>query len=69
MELNDKTKERIAEKIMSAMKREALMNKDVAEIFGGTPSDMSNVKNPKYLYKISAKIWQNMRAWYYSDSP
>ena len=69
MEINEITMERIAEKVLSAMKREGLMNKEVAEIFDCSPADLSHLKRSDCYNKISNRIKESMRAWYYSDKP
>lgn len=43
MEINEITQERIAEKLLSAMKREGLMSKEVAKIFDVPASYMSSL--------------------------
>lgn len=43
MEINEITQERIADKLLSAMKREGLMSKEVAVIFDVPASYMSSL--------------------------
>lgn len=66
MEINDVTKERLAEKVLAEMSKARLLNKDVAAKFDGSPSDMSNLKKKDNHGKISSRIWNNIHTWYYS---
>ena len=67
MEINEITMERIAEKVLSAMKREGLMNREVAEIFDVPASYMTDVnKRPE---KISMPFMEKIRAWSISGKP
>ena len=68
-EFDEETLSRYADKLLSAMKREALMNKEVAAIFDATSADMSNMKRQDTYHKISTRLWGDVRLWYYSEMP
>ena len=59
--------EKYADKLLSAMKREGLMNKEVAEIFGVPASYMSDMgKHPE---KVSGPFMEKIRTWSLSGKP
>ena len=66
-EINEITQERIADAVLSAMKWEGLMNREVAEILNVTPADMSYIKRHKK--KVSQPVWAKLRAWMISGVP
>ena len=59
--------EKYADKLLSAMKREGLMNKEVAEIFDVPASYLSNL--PKHPEKLSQPFVEKIRAWSISGKP
>jgi len=69
MVLNEISKERIAEKVLAEMNKARLFNKDVAEKFEADGATMSHLKRRENHNKISARVWNNMRKWYYSGVP
>lgn len=59
--------EKYADKLLSAMKREGLLNKEVADIFDVPPSYMTNMgKHPE---KISQPFMEKVRTWAISEKP
>lgn len=59
--------EKYADKLLSAMKREGLMNKEVAEIFHVFPSYMTNMsKRPE---KVPVRFMEMIREWAISGKP
>lgn len=68
-ELNEITKERIAEKVLKAMDAEKLTTVEAGKIMDINPQYLSMIKRiDKYNDKIPAKAWTVMRAWYYSGT-
>ena len=67
MELNEMTKDRIADKLLAAMKSEKLMAKETAAILGFDPNYISRI--PRRIDQVPHNAWQKIRAWYYSDKP
>lgn len=65
--INEVTQERIADAVLSAMKREALMNKEVAEIIGISPMDMSNIK--RHTEHVSQPTWVKLHDWLVTGLP
>jgi len=65
--INEITQERIADAVLSAMKREALMNKEVAEIIGISPMDMSNIK--RHTEHVSQPTWAKLHDWLITGLP
>lgn len=59
--------EKYADKLLSAMKREGLMNKEVAEIFGVPASYMSDMR--KHPEKVSGLFMEKIRTWSISGKP
>ena len=66
-EINELTQDRIADAVLSAMKREELMNKEVAEIINISPVDMSNLK--RHTEKVTQPVWTKLRNWMISGLP
>ena len=67
MEKNTLTFDKYADRLLTAMKEEKLMNREVAEIFDVPASYITDVnKRPE---KISMPFMEKIRAWYYSDKP
>ena len=69
MEINERTQERLAEKLLAEMTKARLLNKDVAVKFDAKPSDMSNLKRKDNYKKIASRIWKNIHTWYNSGVP
>ena len=67
MEINEITQERIAEKLLSAMKREGLMSKEVAKIFDVPASYMSSLIRNRDVVPQTA--WEKFRDWEISGKP
>ena len=67
MEINEITQERIAEKLLSAMKREGLMSKEVAKIFDVPPSYMSSLVRNRD--NVPQPAWVKFRDWEISGKP
>jgi hypothetical protein len=65
--INEVTQERIADAVLSAMKREALVNKEVAEIIDISPVDMSNLR--RRPENVSQPTWNKLRNWMISGLP
>ena len=59
--------EKYADKLLSAMKREGLMNKEVAEIFGVPASYMTDMR--KHPEKVAVPFMEKIRTWAISDKP
>lgn len=59
--------EKYADKLLSAMKREGLMNKEVAEIFGVPASYMTDMR--KHPEKVVVPFMEKIRTWAISDKP
>jgi hypothetical protein len=66
-EINELTQDRIGDDLFAAMKREGLMNKEVAEILGISPVDMSNLK--RHQEKVTQPGWTKIRNWMISGLP
>jgi len=67
MRQNKEIFDKYADKLLSAMKREGLMNKEVAEIFHVFPSYMSNMT--KHPEKVPERFMEMIRTWAISDKP
>ena len=67
MKQNKEIFEKYADKLLSAMRREALMNKEVAEIFGVPASYMSDMR--KHPEKVAVPFMEKIRTWAISDKP
>ena len=67
MKQNKEIFEKYADKLLSAMKREALMNKEVAEIFGVPASYMTDMR--KHPEKVAMPFMEKIRTWAISDKP
>lgn len=67
MKQNKEIFEKYADKLLSAMKREALMNKEVAEIFGVPASYMTDMR--KHPEKVAVPFMEKIRTWAISDKP
>ncbi len=67
MKQNEQTFEKYADKLLSAMKREALMNIDVAAIFHVPPSYMTNMR--KRPEKVPERFMEMIRTWAISGRP
>ena len=67
MKQNKEIFEKYADKLLSAMKREALMNKEVAEIFGVPASYMTDMR--KHPEKVVVPFMEKIRTWAISDKP
>lgn len=67
MEINEITQERIADKLLSAMKREGLMSKEVAKIFDVPPSYMSSLVRNRD--NVPQPAWIKFRDWEISGKP
>lgn len=67
MEINEITQERIAEKLLAAMKREGLMSKEVAVIFDVPPSYMSSLLRNRD--NVTQPAWVKFRDWEISGKP
>jgi len=65
--INEVTQERIADAVLSAMKREALVNKEVAEIIDISPVYMSNLR--RRPENVSQPTWNKLRNWMISGLP
>jgi len=66
-EINELTQERITDAVLSAMKREGLMNKEVAEIIGISAVDMSTLR--RRPENVSHPTWAKLRNWMISGTP
>jgi len=69
MEMNENIQRRYADKILKAMTDEKLLTKNVAETLETDAASMSHLKNlksPKDFKRISERVWENIRQWYYS---
>lgn len=67
MEINEITQERIADKLLSAMKREGLMSKEVAKIFDIPASYMSSLIRNRD--NVPQPAWVKFRDWEISGKP
>ena len=67
MKQNKEIFEKYADKLLSAMKREGLMNKEVAEIFGVPASYMSDMR--KHPEKVAVPFMEKIRTWSISGKP
>ena len=67
MEINEITQGRIADKLLSAMKREGLMSKEVAVMFDIPASYMSSLIRNKD--NVPQPAWAKFRDWMISEKP
>jgi hypothetical protein len=67
MEINEITRERIADAVLSAMKREGLLSKEAAVIFGFPASYMSSLI--RHREDVPHSAWAKMRAWMITGGP
>lgn len=67
MKQNKEIFEKYADKLLTAMKAEKLMNKEVAEIFDVPASYMCNL--PKHPEKLSQSFVEKIRTWSISGKP
>ena len=65
--MNKEIFEKYADKLLSAMKREGLLNREVAEIFDVPPSYMTNMN--KHPEKASEPFMEKVRTWAISEKP
>lgn len=64
--MNDLTKERVAEKMLAAIKNEDLMNIEAAEIIGISSNYLSSIKRSDTYHRVPSGAWEKMKA--FTDS-
>lgn len=61
--MNEITKKRVAENVISAIERENLMNFEAAKYLGVSASCLSLIKNPGNYRKIGEPSWNKLHDW------
>jgi hypothetical protein len=66
--MNNKTMQRIAEKVLLQMESEKLMNVETGKLLDINPGYLSIIKKPDQYDKCPMKAWRKMHVWYNSGS-
>jgi hypothetical protein len=61
--MNDIAKKSVADRFLTAIKKENLVAKEAGAIVGILPAYISMMKNPKYWANCPAKAWDAVLAW------
>lgn len=67
--MNVITQEKVAGKVLAALKEEGLMNKEAAGIFGFSPSYLSMIIRSDTYHKVTRKAWEAMHDWSQTGNP
>lgn len=66
--MNNKTMQRIADKVLLQMEIEKLMNTEAGKLLDINPGYLSIIKKPDQYDKCPMKAWRKMHVWYHSGS-
>ena len=66
--MNNKTMQRIADKVLLQMEIEKLMNVETGKLLDINPAYLSMIKRPDQYDKCPMKAWRKMHVWYHSGS-
>ena len=69
MEMNTITQERVAGRVLAALKEEGLMNKEAADIFGFSPTYLSSIGKTTGYHHVPMKAWTVMHDWDITGKP